>query len=516
MNDANNTIPDAQHGVAETTPLPRERVVAIVGRPNVGKSALFNRIARQRIAIVHDQPGVTRDRLMHEVEFENQRFQLVDTGGISLLSASGSKNPIESGTRAQVDAALGDAAVVVLVVDVLHGLHPMDAEVAQMIRQTSIPCICAVNKCDLDRHEEKLHEFNELGFPLFPVSAAHDRGIVPLLDDILFKLPKAAHEPTETKPLRVAIVGRPNAGKSAYINRLLNNDRVIVSDVPGTTRDSIEVAFTIGHGPQAHHYTLIDTAGMRHVHKIDSSVERFSHFRAEKTVATADICLLVMDATVGPTVQDKHIAALIQKHQKGCLLVINKWDLAMEQGLTQTQYEPSLRKEMPFINYCPMVFISAKEGYNVRRSIDVIDLVAGNVNTRLPTGILNRTLETAAARVKPPSAFGKSFRFYYAVQTGTAPVALRLFCNDPRIIKKQYTDYLIRSLRENFDLVGAPVLIFYRARTRPERGTATTTATGAQPKPKAKPKTKPAAPRKPTAMKKNARPAKPRRRPPSR
>ena len=453
----------------ENDAVPRERVVAIVGRPNVGKSALFNRIARQRVAIVHDEPGVTRDRLMREVEFENQRFQLVDTGGVALASATSSKNPIESGTRAQVDAALGDAAVVLLVVDILHGVHPMDAEVARMIRQTGVPCVCVANKCDLEQHAEKLHEFDSLGFPLFAVSAAHDRGIVPLMDDILVKLPAAPHEPTRVKPLRVAIVGRPNAGKSAYINRLLNSERVIVSDVPGTTRDAIEVAFSIGHGPQARHYTLIDTAGMRHVHKIDSSVERFSHFRAEGTIATADICLLVMDATVGPTVQDKHIAALIQKHQKGCVLIVNKWDLAMAQDLTQTQYEPALREALQFMNHCPVIFTSALEGYNVRRSVEEIDRVAGNLNTKLPTGLLNRILENAAARVTPPSAYGKQFRFYYAVQTGTAPIVLRLFCNDPRIIKKQYTDYLTRILRENFDLEGAPVLIFYRARTRPER-----------------------------------------------
>ncbi len=463
-----NTIPQPAES-DDPVLTPRQRIVAIVGRPNVGKSALFNRIARQRIAIVHDEPGVTRDRLMHEVEFENQRFHLVDTGGIALLAATSSSNPIESGTRAQVDAALSDAALVILVVDVMHGIHPMDAEIARMIRHAGAPCICAVNKCDLEQHEAKLHEFNELGFKLFPVSAAHDRGLLPMMDDILFKLPPATHEPTLAKPLRVAIVGRPNAGKSAYINRLLNNDRVIVSDVPGTTRDSIEVAFSIGHGPQARHYTLIDTAGMRHVHKIDTSVERFSHFRAEKTVTTADICLLVIDAAIGPTVQDKHIASLIQQHNKGCILVVNKWDLAMAQELTQTQYEPALRKALQFMSWCPIVFISAKEGYNVRRSVDTIDLVAGNLNTKLPTGILNRTLETAAARVTPPSAYGKQFRFYYAVQTGTAPIALRLFCNDPRIIKKQYTDYLIRTLRENFDLDGAPVQIFYRARTRPER-----------------------------------------------
>jgi len=448
---------------------PRARAVAIVGRPNVGKSALFNRVARQRVAIVHDEPGVTRDRLAREVEHEGRRFLLIDTGGIALAHAASSKDAIESGTRAQVDAALGDAASVVLVVDAMHGIQPMDAEVARLVRQSGLPCVCAANKCDLERHEEKLHEFNSLGFKVFPVSAEHDRGVAELLDEVLETLPPALPEPTLAKPLRVAIVGRPNAGKSAYVNRLLNSERVIVSEIPGTTRDSVEIPFTIGSGPQARHYTLIDTAGMRHVHKIDSSVERFSHFRAEKSVATADICLLVMDATVGPTVQDKHIAALIQEHKKGCVLIVNKWDLAMAQNHTQTQYEPSLRHELQFMNHCPVVFVSAKDGYNVRRSVEVVDRVAGNVNAKLPTGLLNRVLETAASRVAPPSGHGKQFRFYYAVQTGAAPVSLRLFCNDPRIPKKQYTDYLIRSLRENFELDGAPVQIFYRARPRSGR-----------------------------------------------
>jgi len=458
---------NSQH--TEHASAPRERVVAIVGRPNVGKSALFNRVARQRVAIVHDEPGVTRDRLAREVEHDGQRFLLVDTGGIAPVRAASAQSTIESGTRSQVDAALGDAASVVLTVDAMHGLHPMDAEVAHLVRQSGLPCVCAANKCDLEQHEARVHEFNALGFKVFPVSAEHDRGMGPLLDEVLGTLPPTLPEPTIAKPLRVAVVGRPNAGKSAYINRLLNSERVIVSEIPGTTRDSVEIPFTIGRGEQARHYTLIDTAGMRHVHKIDSSVERFSHFRAEKTVATADICLLVMDATVGPTVQDKHIAALIQEHKKGCVIIVNKWDLAIAQNLTQTQYEPSLRREVQFMNHCPVVFVSAKDGYNVRRSVEVVDRVAGNVNAKLPTGLLNRVLETAASRIAPTSGHGKQFRFYYAVQTGAAPVSLRLYCNDPRIPKKQYTDYLIRSLRENFELEGAPVQIFYRARSRPGR-----------------------------------------------
>jgi GTP-binding protein len=266
-------------------------------------------------------------------------------------------------------------------------------------------------------------------------------------------------------------VGRPNAGKSSYINRLLRAERVIVSEIAGTTRDSIDVPFTIGSGEQARHYTLVDTAGMRHKHSIDNAVERFSLFRAEQSVEEADVVLLLLDPDLGPTVQDKHIAALIQEHKKGCVLLMNKWDLAMEKGMTQTQAEPVLRQVMPFMSYCPILFISAKTGLNIRKSIEMIDAVAAQTRVNLPTGMLNRTLVEATRRVVAPAKAGKRLRVYYAVQIGVAPVTIRMFVNDPTLATKQYTDFMTRSLRERFGLEGAPVLILYRARTRPEPGT---------------------------------------------
>lgn len=445
-------------------------MVAIVGRPNVGKSAVFNRIAGKRIAIVHDESGVTRDRLMREVDWEEQKFNLVDTGGVMMLDGQAQKNPIEAGIRAQVDAALADAAFAILVVDVQQGVHPMDEEVARIVRKSGVPCVVAVNKCDLPSHDEGAGEFSRLGFPFFPIAAQHNRGTYDLMEAVVPHLPVVANETLE-KPLRVAVVGRPNAGKSSYINRLLRADRVIVSEVAGTTRDSIDVPFTIGSGDQSRHYILVDTAGMRHKHSIDNAVERFSLFRAEESVKDADVVVLVLDPELGPTVQDKHIAALIQENKKGCVILMNKWDIAMEKGMTQTQSEPVLRQVMPFMSYCPILFISAKTGLNIRKSIEVIDAVAAQTRLTLPTGMLNRTLVEATRRVVAPAKSGKRLHVYYAVQIDVAPVTIRMFVNDPKLATKQYTDFMMRSLRERFGLEGAPIQILYRARSRPEPGT---------------------------------------------
>ncbi len=446
------------------------RIVVIVGRPNVGKSAIFNRIAGKRIAIVHNESGVTRDRLMREVTWDDARFSLVDTGGISTPSGAIGHDKIELGIRAQVNVALADAAVIILVVDVQKGVQPLDEEVATMVRKSGIHCVVAVNKCDEVQHEAGAAEFSKLGFPFYPVAAQHNRGMGELMEAVLPHLPEAINQ-TDQTPLRVAIVGRPNAGKSSYINRLMRSDRVIVSDVAGTTRDAIDVPFTIGSGDQARHYVLVDTAGMRHKHSIDNAVERFSLLRAEESVKDADVVVLMLDPDLGPTVQDKHIAAMIQKYQKGCVLLMNKWDLAIEKGMTQTQTEPVLRQVMPFASYCPLLFVSAVTGYNIRKSIEVIDAVAAQTRVTLPTGILNSTLVEATTRVVAPARNGKRLRVYYAVQTGTAPIAVRLFVNDPKLATKQYTDFMIRTLRSRFGLEGAPVCLFYRARTRPDAAT---------------------------------------------
>jgi GTP-binding protein len=456
---------------AAATPAPR-RAVAIVGRPNVGKSALFNRLLRRRVAIVHDESGVTRDRIVCEAVWEGRRLELIDTGGLRLAEGEKSADEIEAGVRDQVAAAIEDAAVVILVVDGRGGLHPLDAEAARLVRRSGRPCHVAVNKCDLPGHDHAVADFAVLGFPAHPVSAEHDRGCGELIAAVLPHLPPAADE-SAGAPLRVAVVGRPNAGKSSYINRLLRSPRVIVSAAPGTTRDSIEVPFTIGSGPQARRYRLIDTAGLRRARRIDSPVECFSLFRAERSIREADVVALIIDAAAGPSAQDKHIADIIRRRCKGCLLIVNKWDLAMEQGVTQTAYEAALRAAMPFLGHCPVVFVSARSGYNVRRSVEAIDRVAARTRAVLPTGILNRVIAEAVARVQPPGKGRRRLRIYYAAQTGQAPVMVRLFVNDPALMTVNYADYLVRVLRTRFGLEGAPVLLGCRERTRPsgrERG----------------------------------------------
>ncbi len=448
----------------------KRRVVAIVGRPNVGKSAIFNRIAGRRIAIVHDQSGVTRDRLVRPVKWGDNAFELVDTGGVN-LQAVDAKSAIDTGIVEQVRVALDDAAVAILAVDVQAGLMPADAEVARLVRKAGVPCLVAVNKCDLPKHEAQAVDFANLGFPLFPVSAQHDRGFQQLMERVLPLLPDVPDE-SVANPLKVAIVGRPNAGKSSFINRLLRSDRVIVSEVAGTTRDSIEVPFSIGGGKGARHYRLVDTAGMRNVHKIDNAVERFSHFRSEKAIKECDVAVLVMDATEGPTTQDKHIAAVIARENKSCVVLVNKWDYAHdnpETEVTETKYEPELRKAMPFFSYCPVVFMSAKSGYNVKRALETIDEVAANTRATLSTGLLNRVIGEAYEKIKPPSSGRKHFKIFYATQTGNEPLRIRLYVNDAKIPGANYTAYLVKSLRGAFGLEGVPVVIDYYNRPTPTR-----------------------------------------------
>ena len=448
-------------------PAARRRLVAIVGRPNVGKSAIFNRIAGRRIAIVHDESGVTRDRISRPVFWGDQPFELVDTGGLNLLAVD-SSNSIETGVVEQARAALDDAAVAILAVDVRTGLTPVDEEVARLVRTSGVPCLVAANKCDLPQHEHQTVDFASLNLPVFPVSALHDRGFGPLMDRVLQFLPDVREE-NVANPLRVAIVGKPNAGKSSFINRLLRNPRVIVSEIAGTTRDSIEVPFTIGAGRNARHYQLVDTAGMRNVHRIDSAVERFSHFRAEAAIKEADVAVLVLDASAGPSAQDKRIAAVIARENKSCVVLVNKWDLAHDNPdaeVTETKYEPEFRKAMPFLSFCPIVFVSAKSGYNVRRALDVIDEVAANTRAKLSTGLLNRVVADAYDRVKPPSSGRRHFKIFYATQTGNAPLRIRLFVNDSKMPGANYTAYLVKALREAFGLEGVPVVIDYYNRAR--------------------------------------------------
>ena len=398
-----------------------ERVVAIVGRPNVGKSALFNRLVRKRLAIVHSEEGVTRDRLMARAEWLGQRFQVVDTGGLALMDRAKSGDEILRATAEQVETAIEDSAAVILVVDLKAGLQALDREVASLLHKAGRPVIVAANKADLPEWDEKTEEFDSLGFPVFPVSAAHDRGTEALMEAVLPHLPPESGE-VEPPRLKVAVVGRPNVGKSSYINRLTGKKRLIVSNVPGTTRDLIDVPFTLKAADgQERHYTLVDTAGMRRQGRVHDSVEKFSLFRAEECIGEADIVVLMMDAEDGPTAQEKKVAALIRENHKACVVLVNKWDQARGTGVSMEDYEESMRKELFFLGDIPVLFVSALTGYQIRRSFEVIDVVATRLGIKMPTGVLNRVIRDAFAKSQPPFANGKQLKFYYATQTGQNP-----------------------------------------------------------------------------------------------
>lgn len=449
--------------MTELKPSSPERIVAIVGRPNVGKSALFNRLVRRRLAIVHAEEGVTRDRLMAPAEWLGQRFEVVDTGGLALMDRAKSGDEIMQATAEQVHTAIEDAAAVILVVDIKAGLQPMDIEVARLLRKSGRPVTVAANKADLPEWDERTGEFLTLAFPVVPVSAEHSRGTEALMEKVLPHLPppSGVEEPVR---LKVAVVGRPNVGKSSYINRLTGQDRVIVSEVPGTTRDTITVPFTrTSLDGEQRHYLLVDTAGMRKQGRVHDSVEKFSLFRAETGIAEADIVVLMLDAEDGPTTQEKKVAALIRQHRKACVVLVNKWDLARGTGVKASDYEAQMRKELFFLGDIPILFVSALSGHQIKRSFAVIDAVAMRLGTKMPTGVLNRVIRDAFSKSQPPFARGRQLKFYYATQTGMHPPRITLFVNDPTLSTPGHQAYLTGRLRVAFDLAGVPLILRYRS-----------------------------------------------------
>ncbi len=444
-------------------------VVSLVGRPNTGKSALFNRIAKKRVAIVFDQPGVTRDRVTREVEVLGRKVMLVDTGGIAFDSRV-TKDPLDDETRSQAALAVEDSAVCVIVVDARAGLTPLDQEVIERVRKSGVPCFIAANKCDTPDDDARAVEFERFGLPVYPTSAEHGRGVEALVQTVVAKLPPAVADETAAKPLRVAVVGRPNAGKSSYINRLLNASRVIVSEIAGTTRDAVEVPFTIGSGPEARHYMLVDTAGMKpHTKMSKTSVDNFSLFRSEQAIAEADVVVLLLDPVMGPTLQDKRIAGKILDANRACVLMLNKWDLANEAGLTDEKAAAdAVRRMMPFLSFAPIVFCSNKSGYNIRRTVEAIDRAAASASERLPTGMLNRVIETATKKTLAPMIKGRRLKVYYGLQVATNPQTVRLFVNDPKLVTPAYLAFIEKNVRARFGLEGAPLRIFLKARSRKE------------------------------------------------
>ncbi len=447
-----------------------KRIVAIVGRPNVGKSALFNRLVQRRVSIVHEEEGVTRDRVACEANWNGERFELIDTGGLGHFDKEVSTDQIVASTETQAEIAIADASFIIFVVDITAGAVPLDEEVARILHRSGRTVIIAANKADNSDREDSAYDFDLLGFPVIPVSALHNRGINALMEALIPQLPQEEN-PTEKKPLRVAVVGRPNAGKSSYINRLLRDERVIVSDIPGTTRDSIEIPFTIGKGDSARHYQLIDTAGIQKETRSKSAVDWFSNLRTQKSIERSDVVVMMLDAETGPTSRDKKVAAKIIEAQKGVLLLVNKWDLAKEadESITQTQYLPALRETLPFMGFAPILFVSAKDGYNIKRSIEAIDYVAAQTRTEITTGVLNRIIQKACDRYPPPIAKGKRLKIYYATQSGTEPIYIKLFVNNPDNARSNWVAYLKNQLRDAFGLEGAPMFLKLIARSRPDR-----------------------------------------------
>ena len=444
-------------------------VVSLVGRPNTGKSALFNRIAKKRVAIVFDQPGVTRDRVTREVEVLGRKILLVDTGGIA-FDRRVTKDPLDDETRSQAALAVEDSAVCVIVVDARAGVTPLDQEVIARVRKSGVPCLIAANKCDVPADDVRAAEFARFGLPVYPTSAEHGRGVETLIETFVGKLPPAVADESAVRPLRVAVVGRPNAGKSSYINRLLNAPRVIVSEIAGTTRDAVEVPFTIGSGPEARHYMLVDTAGMKpHTKMSKTSVDNFSLFRSEQAIEEADVVILILDPVMGPTLQDKRIAGKILDANRACVLMLNKWDLANEEGITdEKKAADAVRRMMPFLSFAPIVFCSNKSGYNIRRTVDAIDKAAASASERLPTGMLNRVIETATKKTLAPMIRGKRLKVYYGLQVATNPQTIRLFVNDPKLVTPAYLAFIEKNIRARFGLEGAPLRIFLKARSRKE------------------------------------------------
>jgi GTP-binding protein len=485
-------------------------LIAIVGRPNVGKSALFNRIAGRRIAIVHDMPGVTRDRISAEVEWHGRPFTLVDTGGIGLLRREKSLDAIISAAIQQVDLAIESANVIVLVVNVQEGIMPLDQEVAMRLRKCGKPVIVAINKVDTSKAEPGVPEFARLGFEKsIPVSAIHGGGMDALMDEALRHLPEASDAgrvtsdeketddiageipPPVTRPaspLKLAIVGRPNVGKSSIINALTQSERVIVSPIPGTTRDAVDVPFEVETEGVRQKYILIDTAGMRKSRRVDDTVEFFSVQRSENSIDRADIVVMVLDAEMGVTEQDKKIGDRIVEARKACIIVVNKWDL-MAEGVRKAQVEEMLarkkkdhhrpknlvmlsefgqwvQEKLFFIDYAPVIFTSAKSGFQLERLLEAVRYVAAQLQQQIPTSLLNRAINDAVEKRQPVSDAGHRLKFFYATQVKQSPPTFVLFVNRDELFSDQYKKYLGNELRTAFGYEGCPMILVPRARPK--------------------------------------------------
>ncbi|WP_297722266.1 ribosome biogenesis GTPase Der [Intestinimonas sp.] len=431
-------------------------LVAIVGRPNVGKSMLFNKLVGKRLSIVEDTPGVTRDRLYAEAEWCGRTFDIVDTGGIE----PGTDSEILTFMRKQAEIAIQNATVIVFLCDIKTGLTASDQEVANMLLRSRKPVVLAVNKMDQVGHTNPdIYEFYNLGLgdPI-AVSAVHGHGTGDLLDACLQYFPEEEEDDTPDDVVKVAVIGKPNVGKSSLINRILGEERVIVSNVAGTTRDAVDSYFENEQGK----FLFIDTAGMRKKSKVDDRIEKFSVLRATMAIERSDVCLILIDANEGVTEQDTKVAGLAHEAGKACIIVVNKWDAIEKDDKTMDRMREDVRRDLSYMTYAPVVFISALTGQRVNRIFELINYVNDQAAMRITTGMLNTLLADATARVQPPTDKGRRLKIFYMTQVGVKPPHFVCFCNDAQLFHFSYQRYIENQIRATFGLEGTPVRLTIR------------------------------------------------------
>ena len=431
-------------------------IIAIVGRPNVGKSALFNKLVGQRLSIVEDTPGVTRDRIYGESDWNGRRFTLIDTGGIEPRTDS----EILTFMREQAEIAISHADVIVFLTDIRTGLTASDQEVAGMLQRSGKPIVLAVNKMDATGTvNPDFYEFYNLGLgdPV-AVSAVHGHGTGDLLDECVKYFPPEGEDEEDDDRIQVAIIGKPNVGKSSLTNKILGQQRTIVSNVAGTTRDAIDSYFENESGK----YVFIDTAGMRKKSRVDESIERYSVLRAQMAIERSDVCLILIDAQEGVTEQDTKVAGLAHEAGKASIIVVNKWDLIEKDGKTMDRMREDIRRDLSYMTYAPVLFISAATGQRVDRLFELIQYVNNQAATRITTGMLNSVLADAQTRVQPPTDKGRRLKIYYMTQAGVKPPHFICFCNDARLFHFSYQRYLENQIRTVFGLEGTPIKMTIR------------------------------------------------------
>src|SRR5690625_4645466 len=431
-------------------------VVAIVGRPNIGKSTIFNRFVGERISIVDDEPGITRDRIYAEVDWLTNNFRLIDTGGIDL-----GDEPILTKVRHQAEIAIDEADVIIFMVDGKEGITAADEAVAQMLYKTKKPIIVAVNKIDYPELKDNIYTFYSLGFPdVLPVSGTHGLGIGDLLDKVVHQFSDRPIENDDEDTISFSFIGRPNVGKSSLVNAILKEERVIVSDQPGTTRDAIDSHFV----KDEQKYLIIDTAGMRKRGKVYESTEKYSVLRALKAIDRSDVVCVVIDAKEGIREQDKRVAGYAHEAGRGIVIIVNKWDTQQGTSMTMDQFEADIRDHFRYLSYAPILFVSAKTKQRLNTILPVVSSVSENHNKRIPTSVLNDVIMDAIAVTPTPTVKGRRLKIFYAAQVSVKPPTFTVFVNDPKLLHFTYKRFLENTLRQAFDFQGTPMNIYPRER----------------------------------------------------